>query len=181
MVHSKEEENVKNEKFKYYASCIIRRRVQFSFAECKSLRHGSYRTFGKILLIKDLKGGYRRRRFARIFYEKLLKFIVEFIDLCVSLSLSPTHIHIHTPSVPKRRKAVSARVIFNYAVRLLEIVIAFETTRSTALLVGTLEYPGRSQRKKVIPLALPRSYFIAPSSLRNLAKVIMKRFLRQAR
>ena len=52
--------------------------------------------FGKILLIKDLKGGYRRRRFARIFYEKLLKFIVEFIDLCVSLSFSHTHSYTHS-------------------------------------------------------------------------------------
>lgn len=38
----------------------------------------------------------------------------------------------------KRRKVISACIIFNYAVGLLEIVIAFETTRTTgALLVGT--------------------------------------------
>lgn len=134
-----------------YAPCIIRRRIQSSFAECKSLwqlPHFRWNAFNKRLF----KRGYHRRRFARIFHEKLLKFIVEFIE---SLFL------VFFPLTPrKRRKAVSARVIFNYAVRLLEIVIAFETTRSTALLAGTPEYPGRSQRKKVIPLALPGSYFI---------------------
>lgn len=56
---------------------------------------------------------------------KNLKFIAEFF-----LSISFLE--------KKRRKATSACIIFNYAVGLLEIVIAFETTRTTgALLVGT--------------------------------------------
>jgi len=56
-----------------------------------------------------------------------------FLAFSLSLSLSFSLFL----SLSKRRKAVSARVIFNYAVRLLEIVIAFETTRSTALLAET--------------------------------------------
>lgn len=93
------------------------------FAECKSLRLLS-RNFGKILFNKrDLKG--RRHGGADLAASSAenLKFIVEYF--------------LHFLPRRERREAISACIIFNYAVGLLEIVIAFETTRSAALLAGT--------------------------------------------
>lgn len=74
----------------------------------------------------------------------------------------------------------SARIIFNYAVRLLKIVIAFETTRSAALLVEPPANPRKVPEEESDPARSSRKALHPPSSFRNLAKVIMKRFLRRA-
>lgn len=67
-------------------------------------------------------------------YPRLLgetsKFIVDFRAFFLSALLRRD-----TTAERRRRRTISARVIFNYAVRLLEIVIAFETTRSASSLV----------------------------------------------
>lgn len=90
-------------------------------------RRGCYRAISVKTLFnkRDLKGRRHDGVDLAASSTENLKFIVEFF------------LYIFSLEKKKRRKVISACIIFNYAVGLLKIVIAFETTRSAALLAGT--------------------------------------------